>query len=238
MKKFILLAIMSFALCPVSHAFSLGDTEIVNNQGVIEAQNRIDKIGFNILNSNKIDKRTVFDYDISKTKNAYSRHSDRQIVLYRGLYNRLASDDEVAAVLSHEISHSVDSYSGGLQGFFNPVIYHFSTKKYEYKADKRGVDYMVNAGYNPVAMIVVMSKAFPQARYDWWWFAHPLTSKRMTEVYEYINKNYPEYLTNNKYKNNPYFRNFLLTSKENPESSVKKQETTQNPPITSKISVR
>lgn len=220
MKKFWILLAASLAICTVSYASG----EFVNEQSVIESQNRIDRIGFNILNSNGIEKRTVFDIDTKRVKNAYSRYKDRQIVMYRGLYTRLSSDDEIAAILSHEISHSVDSYNGGFRGFFTPVAYYFATKKYEYKADKRGVDYMVNAGYNPVAMIVVMSKAFPQQRYDWWWFAHPLTSRRMMEVYEYIYKKYPEYLANNKYKNDPYYQNFLLTSQKNRAKFQKKIE--------------
>ena len=73
---------------------------------------------------------------------------------------------------------------------------------------------MVQAGYNPVASIVAMSKILPQERYDWC-STHPLTSRRMMEVYEYIYKKYPEFLANNVYKNNPYYQNFLLTSKTN-----------------------
>ena len=73
-------------------------------------------------------------------------------------------------------------------------------------------------------MIVVMSKAFPQSRYDWY-STHPLTSRRMMEVYEYIYKKYPEYLVNNPYKNDPYYQNFLLTSQKNREKFKKKIET-------------
>ena len=80
---------------------------------------------------------------------------------------------------------------------------------------------MVNAGYNPVALIVVMSKVFPQTRYEWC-CTHPLTSRRMMEVYEYIYKKYPEYLVNNPYKENPFYQNFLLTSKENREKFQQK----------------
>ena len=221
MKKIVLLLLASLAICAASYA---RNSEFITTQSIIEAQNRIDTIGFKILNSNGIEKRTVFDFDTSSTKNACSRHCDRQIVMYRGLYNRLASDDEVAAILAHEISHSVDSYNGILRGFFSGWSYAFSPKKYEYKADKRGIDYMVNAGYNPVAMIVVFSKSFPQRRYDWY-ATHPLTSRRMMEIYEYIYKKYPEYLVNNKYKDNPYYQNFLLTSKENRAKFQKKIET-------------
>ena len=221
MKKLILLVFLLFNLCLVSLART---AEIINESKTVEIQNKIDVIGFRLLNSNGIERRTVFDFDIKRTKNAYSNSRNRQIVMYRGMYNHLSSDDEIAAILAHEISHSVDSYNGILRGYFTPLTYKLCTKKYEYKADKRGVDYMVNAGYNPVAMIVVMSKAFPQARYDWMFFSHPLTSRRMMEVYEYIYKKYPEYLVNNKYKDNPYYQNFLLTSKENRAKFQKKIE--------------
>ena len=140
------------------------------------------------------------------------------------MYNRLDSDDEIAAILSHEIAHSVDSYNGIFRGAFTSWSYVFAPKKYEYKADKKAVDYMVNAGYNPVALIVVMNKTFPQNRYDWY-STHPLTSRRMMEIYEYIYKKYPEYLANNVYKENIYYQNFLLTSKSNRAKFQKKIET-------------
>lgn len=216
MKKICLLLFMLIISATTSgsaYAYDFSG-DLISNDKVVECQNRIDRIGFNILNSNGIEKRTVFDFDTKRTKNAYSRYTDRQIIMYRGLYDRLASDDEVAAILAHEISHSVDSYNGIFRGYFSGWSYAFSPKKYEYKADKRGVDYMVNAGYNPVAMIVVMSKAFPQQRYDWY-STHPLASRRMMTIYEYIYKKYPEYLVNNKYKDNMYYQNFLLTSKQN-----------------------
>ena len=45
------------------------------------------------------------------------------------------------------------------------------------------------------------------------------------EVYEYIYKKYPEYLVNNKYLANPYYQNFLITSKENRAKFENKIET-------------
>lgn len=220
MKKIIIL----LALVLLSGLSVKAETsEVIYGNAIIEAQNKIDEIGFKILNSNGIENRTVFDFNTKNVKNAYSRSRDRQIVIYRGLYNRLNSEDEIAAVLSHEISHSVDSYDGIFRGYFSSWSYAFASKKYEYKADKKAVDYMVNAGYNPVAYIVVMSKTFPQERYDWY-SSHPLSTRRMMEVYEYIYKKYPEYLVNNKYKNDLYYQNFLLTSKENRAKFQKKIE--------------
>ena len=229
MKKFIVLFITAFILSASAFAVT---SEVISTQYIIEAQNRIDKIGFNILNSNGIEKRMVFDLSVKRVKNAETHYSDRHIVMYREMYDRLSSDDEIAAVLAHEISHGVDYYSGAMRGFFNfiPTSFIFTAKKYEYKADKRAVDYMVNAGYNPVALIVVISKLFPERRYDWC-STHPLASRRMMTVYEYIYKKYPAYLANNEYKNNMYYQNFLLTSQDGRAKFKKKVESGSKKPV-------
>ena len=223
MKKFILTCLVLSIFMPFSYCATTED-EIVTTKSIIEAQNRIDKIGFQILNSNGIEYRTVFDYDIKRVKNASSRNRDRQITIYRGLYERLSSDNELASILAHEIAHSTESYNGIMRGYFTPISHYFSPRKYEYKADKKAIDYMVGANYNPVAYIVTLSKLSSQERYDWL-SAHPLTSRRMMEVYEYIYKKYPEYLANNQYKNNPYYQNFLITSKLNRKKFQNKIET-------------
>ena len=221
MRKLIitLCALLSFSVLSSNAA-----SELISSDAVVKAQNKISNIGFHILNTNNIEKRMVFYYDTSKTINAATSNYDRRIIMYRGLYNMLNNDDEIAAILSHEISHGVDSYKGILRGSFSGWSYAFAPRKYEYKADKLAVDYMVNAGYNPIAFIIVMNKAFPQNRYEIC-STHPLTTRRTMEVYEYIYKKYPEYLVNNPYKNNVYYQNFLLTSKENRAKFQQKIET-------------
>jgi predicted Zn-dependent protease len=222
MKKVLFFLGAMFLLSCVS--VNAAESIVYSMNDISQIQDKINNIGFKILNSNGIEKRTVFYFDTSKTTNAYSNSTNRQIVLYRGLYTKLDNDTELAAVLSHEISHSVDSYDGIFRGYFSPLTYYYAPKKYEYKADKRAVDYMVNAGYNPVSLIIVMNKIFPQTRYDWC-STHPLTTRRMMEVYEYIYKKYPEYLAKNEYKNNIYYQNFLLTSKANRAKFQNKIET-------------
>ena len=81
----------------------------------------------------------------------------------------------------------------------------------ENKFDIKAVDYMVKAGYNPVALITVYNKTLAQTRYEWCHF-YPLTTKRMVNIYEHIYKKYPQYLTNNAYENNVYYKNFLSTT--------------------------
>ncbi len=191
-----------------------------------QMQGYISNIGFKILNSNKIEKRVTFYYKPdAKAINACSRFRDRGVEVYRGAATYLDNEDEYAAILSHEISHGVDSYDGILRGFFSPVSYGLSPRKFEKKADKRAIDYMVKAGYNPVAFIVVMNKIMSQERYEIF-STHPLTSRRMMYAYEYIYNKYPEYLANNEYKNNVYYQNFLLTSRAN---RTKLQNKIENP---------
>ena len=67
---------------------------------------------------------------------------------------------------------------------------------------------MVNAGYNPLALVTVYSKTLAQTRYEWCHY-YPLATKRMVNIYEHIYKNYPQYLKNNAYANNIYNQNFL-----------------------------
>lgn len=213
MKKFIIL----FALiCFPGLCFAQDETDFelakINN-----IQNRINNIGTNILNFNKIPRRVVFTYDKrakKKTLTTDKALTKRQIIIYDGLYNSIESDDELAAMISREISTVIKSYDGVWGGTIDSIQVALSSKKFETAADKRAVDFMVNANYNPLALIVYINKTFPQKRFDKF-SRHNLTSKRLARIYEYITYKYPQYLKNNEYTNNKYYQNFLLTSLEN-----------------------
>lgn len=220
MKKFLFFLILVLGLQQAVFA----ETVVISTSESAKIQRHVSEVGFRILNANEIPRRVVFFYDPKGIVNAVAYPHSREIYIYRNLYAMLDDDDMLAAVLGHEISHGVDSYDGIFRGIGNVIAYIHSPKKYEYKADKRAVDYMVKAGYHPVAMIVMMNKSFGQYRYDWN-SSHPLTSRRMMEIYEYIYKKYPEYLVNNKYLANPYYQNFLITSKENRAKFENKIET-------------
>lgn len=217
--------ILTFALC-LAPAFAV-DGILISAKESAKEQRKVSEVGFRLLNANGIQTRAVFALATTRKINAYCDTRSRMIVIYRSLYERCETEDELAAVLAHEIGHSVDTYAGPFRGIGTCIAMSYSPRKYELKADKRAIDYLVNAGYNPVAMIVIMSKNFPQGHYEVF-STHPLSTRRMMEVYEYIYKKYPEYLANNAYKDNIYYQNFLLTSQKNRAKFQEKVKTNSN----------
>lgn len=154
-------------------------------------EQKVISIGQRILYANKIDKRVAFRVDRTKTVNAYSANWDKTVTVYLGLMRYMENDDEMAAVISHEIVHSLDAYGGPMKW----LAMSFNSSQYELKADTMAVDLMVKAGYNPIALITGDNKWMGEAQWDFGMFtSHPKTSKRLFEVYKYIYKKYPQYL--------------------------------------------
>jgi len=177
-------------------------------------QEKINNIGVNLLNFNKIPKRVVFAYnDIDKKRmlDIYDELTKRQVVVYDEYYKQIEDDNELAAMLAREIALVIKSYNGLWGGRIDALQVATSSKKFEVFADKRAVDFMVNAGYNPVALITYVNKTCPQKRSDKISRSN-LTSKRLAIIYEYITYKYPQYLENNEYEDNKYYQNFLLNS--------------------------
>ena len=187
-------------------------TEILDD---MQLQNHISEIGFRILNANKIDRRMIFVYDKKNVKIKKEEGlTKRQIIIYKDSIKFASDDSEIAAFLAREICKSAESYTGPWKGFVSAAQVKIAPKRYEILFDKRAVDFMVAAGYNPLALITFMNKAYEQKRCDKI-SAHNLTSKRLAAVYEYIYFKYPGFLANNEYINNESYQNFLLTSIEN-----------------------
>lgn len=220
MRKILIsvICIIMLGILPVSA--SQNPAELKSRQ---EKQEFVSKVGFRLLNSNRIKERMVFQYDSKNIVNAVTHYHGRHIVIYDGIMNYTTDEDMVAAILAHEISHGIDYYNGIFRGTFSCLPTLFTPRKFERKADKRAIDFMVNAGYNPVAMIVMMNKTFAQDRYEFF-ATHPLTSRRMAYIYEYIYYKYPEFLKNNKYIEDIYYQNFLLNSQDNRRKLQRKIE--------------
>lgn len=155
-------------------------------------QEKVLAVGQKILIDNKITKRVpIFVLYNSKELNAYSNLYDKRVCIYASMFSYMDNDDELAAVLSHEIAHSVEAY-GGMTKY---IAIQANSKKYEQKADLNGIDYMVKAGYDPIAMITILNKISGEPVWDWGFtYNHPKGSKRLIDAYKYIYVKYPKYL--------------------------------------------
>ena len=92
------------------------------------------------------------------------------------------------------------------------------TKIQEARADINGIDFMVKAGYNPLAAISMMNKILDRT----WDFGkyHPSGDKRMIAAYNYIEKKYPKYLEGG-YDTISYERAITFIMKKKAEKAAK-----------------
>lgn len=188
-------------------------------------EQKVLEVGTKILHENKINKRVAFQMIRNhNTINACARYDNKVVYVYYGIIPYIDNDDELAALLGHEIAHSLDQYGG----FFKWADMRLNSKEYEHKADLVGIDLMVKAGYNPIAAICMANKWMSEDYWDFWVFTtHPKTSKRLIAMYKYIYRKYPwalktDMVHNVNYENFTYFSKkeinvFLQSEKERAE---------------------
>ena len=192
-----------------------------DNQSIVHyntvTQQYLDALGVKILNANKIDKHIIFgtgtplNYTIwgvkdDVTDSRRDLYQNRKVIVSRDLLSHATSDDEVAALVAHEIAHCLESYKGILRGSFHGLVYTVTARKHNRNADFTAIDLLANAGFNPVGLITILDKTAGQYRFDIG--ENILTTKRIRRAYDYISQKYPESIK--QYQNNPFFQNALL----------------------------
>lgn len=221
MKKILLLFVLFIGLSAQANEITVSNVtldNLWNKLGVREE--KVNFVGSKLLNANKISKRIVFNVNSFSSVNASAKYSNKIVTVNKGTFNYIDNDDELAAILAHEIAHGVDYYGG----FGKSLAMTFNSKSYEYEADLTGIDYMVNAGYNPVAMITVLNKICGESIWDWgilW--SHPKTSSRLLKCYEYIYKKYPKYLSSDMTKN-VFYVNWMNTAQKDVSKFQQKEK--------------
>ena len=174
---------------------------------------KVSSVGQKILSSNNLPTKVEFIVSEEDEVNAYA-DINNEVHVYNGLLKMVETDDELAAVISHEIGHIVNKHiqkqsiiGGILQSLIAKIKKPFASKiangigglsmlklsrSAEYEADLTGVDLMVGAGYNPQAMLSFLNKV--AQNYIDVIETHPSGNKRLQYVYDYISFNYPEKL--------------------------------------------
>ena len=174
---------------------------------------RVNTIGQKILQANKLPSGITFKISEEDHINAYA-NIDKEIYVYKGLLQFVENDQELAAVISHEMGHIVNAHcskqtlvnaASSIAANSNAV----NNTKYatavqtgqqlamlkmsrndEYEADITGTELMIKAGYDPKAMISVLNKICENS-FDVL-STHPSGINRLMNIYDYLAYAYPD----------------------------------------------
>jgi len=212
----------------------------------------VNSIGHKLLEANDLPAQIEFKVAEEDHVNAYANIKN-EIYIYDGMIRAVDTEEELAAVIGHEVGHIVNKHTHKqtfLSLMLKPVkatVLYITDKLWlsklveyvgvfsllkvsrsdEHEADITGVDLMVNAGYNPLAMISVLNK-ISKNHLDIL-STHPSGDKRLVYLYDYINYNYPSYVeeiypTESYKKFKVYMDEVIKQRKENPEKLEKVRE--------------
>ena len=173
------------------------------------AVDRTPTVGKQILSKNNLPSTTKFVVTETAVTNSTSNTND-EIYVQKTDLGYTGNDNEVAAVIAQEIGviinanaskkKLVSNITSAIAGNFvdtnlentalvaNELTLNNMSAKDQMNADITGVDLMIQAGYNPLAMIVVLGK-MPGSTVDIL-KSQPNNFKRSMYIYDYLSYNY------------------------------------------------
>lgn len=174
------------------------------------AADRVSTVGKTIISKNNLPAKTTF-----KVVNGEADNSDTAITnviqISATELSYTGNDSEVAAVIAHEMGYIIngtysknrmrDAAKDAVTSKLSPDNIISAAANSEFLADKNslsdkkdaditGIDLMINTGYNPLAMIVVITK-HPGSTWEAL-MGKPANSERAMNVFDYLSYNYPE----------------------------------------------
>lgn len=198
MKKIILSLMLAFA------------TTMPTFSATWSAVDRVPTVGKQILTKNNLPTDTKFVVTETAVVNSTS-NTNKEIYIQKEALGYAGNDNEVAAVISQEIgtiinanaskkklvSNLTSALAGSVSGesaqnkalIINELAMNNMSEKDQMNADVTGTDLMIQAGYNPLAMIVVLGK-MPGSTVDIL-KSQPNNFKRTMYIYDYLTYNYP-----------------------------------------------
>ncbi len=211
---------------------------------------RVNLIGNNLLEKNDLPADIKFLIAEEDHINAYANIKN-EVYIYKGLLEFVETEDELVAVIGHEIGHIVNNHVHK-QTFLRILINPLSSitqkpliskiidsigflslmkvsRKDEYEADLTGVELMIGADYNPLGMISVLNKITGK-HFDLI-STHPSGDKRVLNVYDYLSYNFPTYVEQpyetDSYKSFSLYLDKILTERRNDPQKMAKYEKKQ-----------
>lgn len=184
----------------------------------------LNTIGKNIIKANKMPSTVTFKVTDNVDMNTSNTNTTQYVYIYSGDLKYVENDNELAAVVAHEIGHLVNghytksSLLNGAISSFNPttssekgaatvdLLKAISSSKVskdnQKEADITAVDLMMSAKYNPLALISVVYKS-DIAKNGGLLDSDLSCEERIMNIYDYANYNYPEQVKAN-YKTDSY----------------------------------
>ena len=182
-----------------------------------QLQNMVDRVGKKLVD-NTIARETPYQYEFHllrdpKTVNAFALPGGQIFITY-ALLERLSTEDQLAGILGHEIGHVVGRHSaeriaqselantvatgaqvgadaGMLASQLGQTLLLKNGRGDELESDDLGVKFMLEAGYDPEALIEVMQilkEASGGQRVPEFQSSHPDPENRIAKIKEAIEK--------------------------------------------------
>lgn len=174
------------------------------------AVDRVPTVGKQILTKNSLPTNTKFVVTETAVTNSTS-NANNELYIQKTALGYAGNDNEVASVITQElgviinanaskkkfVSNIASALAGSITDesaqnkalIVNELTMNSMSEKDQMVADVTGTDLMIQAGYNPLAMIVVLGK-MPGSTMDVL-KSQPNNFKRTMYIYDYLAYNYP-----------------------------------------------
>ena len=214
------------------------------------AVDRVPTVGAQMLSKNNLPTTTKFVVTETAVTNS-ATNTNNEFYIQKTDLGYTGNDNEVAAVIAQElgalinanaskkkfVSNIASAFAGSLESesaqnkaiLLNQLTISSMSEKDQMNADITGIDLMIQAGYNPLAMIVVLGK---KPGTTWETMTGQLNNiKRTQYIYDYLSYNYPSKVKAG--YNCQEYRNFLayieptISERNSNKKALKKFEKTQ-----------
>lgn len=212
MKKTIGL-LLSLAVMAIASTASAASYNESTNWFDTATVKHLNTIGQNIAKANNMPTTVEFKVTDNENMNASTAATAEVVYIYNGNLKYVENDNELAAVIAHEIGHLVNGHNAK-SSLLNSAIASINpqtttekgattvsllksissnsiSKENEKEADITAVDLLMKASYNPLALISVIYKS--DAQQTGGLLDDKLSCEdRVMYIYDYTNYNYPE----------------------------------------------
>lgn len=214
------------------------------NAASYNAANRVPTVGVNLLDKNGIPSANIKFTVVSGAVDNSNYATDKVVNISSAELSYAGNDNEVAAIVANELGHIISGHAskGKVVSLFtgstqansasttSSILSNYQYTKEEKEADIIATNLMVSAGYNPLAIIVVLTK-----QTGTYWESiqgKPANADRAMSVYNYVSYAYPDKVKAgygcNEYRNFLTYANPIVEERNADKKQLSKYEKEQS----------